>query len=99
LARTAAGFASDVVVIKELPGMLRGRALGDLPALLEQGLWAAGLGREHARHISDEAAAAWWLLEWARPGDVVVLPVRTLAVRQQLAQVLGGRADIRSVTC
>ncbi|MDO9075788.1 MAG: Mur ligase family protein [Rubrivivax sp.] len=88
LARTAAAAAPDYVVLKELPAMLRGRAPGEVPALLEATLRAAGVAPERIRHDGDEAGAARALLAWARPGDVVVLPVHTAAVRQALAQQL-----------
>ena len=88
LARTAAAAAPDLVVLKELPAMLRGRAHGDVPALLLAGLRAAGLAPERIVREDDELAAAQALLAWARPGDVVVLPVHTAAVRQALARQL-----------
>lgn len=84
LARTAAGFAPDRVLIKELPQMLRGRAVGEVPALIEQALLDAGLERSQIRHEADEEAAALRLLDWARAGDVIVLPVHTAAVRERL---------------
>ncbi len=84
LAHTAAAFTPDLIVIKELPGMLRGRALGDIPALLRQALPAT----LHVLDEADEEAAARRLLAWAQAGDVVVLPVHTSAVRQRLNAVL-----------
>lgn len=89
LARTAARFAPDRVVIKELPGMLRGRASGEVSALLGRGLQEAGLAQERIVQLADEEAAALALLAWARAGDVVVLPVHTTAVRLRLAAALG----------
>lgn len=83
LARTAAAFSPDRVVIKELPEMLRGRAPGEVPALL-----AAGLGPLRATVEPDEESAALQLLAAAAPGDVVVLPIHTAAVRVRLAQRL-----------
>lgn len=88
LATTAARFAPAHVVIKELPRMLRGRPLGEVPALLQRGLLAAGLPAENIRREDDEEAAAQALLAWARRGDVVVLPVHTSAVRLALTAVL-----------
>ena len=84
LAATAAGFSPDRVVIKELPQMLRGRLPGEVPALLQQGLLGAGLLPSQVQQVADEASAAHTLLDWAGPGDLVVLPVHTAAVRQQL---------------
>ena len=88
LARTAAAFAPDRVVIKELPGMLRGRAPGEVSALIERGLRDAGLAPERIFCHPDEEGAALALMAWANAGDVVVLPVHTRAVRQRLAAVI-----------
>jgi cyanophycin synthetase len=90
LARVAAGFAPDAIVIKELPSMLRGRALGELPALLAHGLVDAGMDPARITHLADEEAAALWLLDWARAGDVIVLPVHTGVVRERLSARLVG---------
>jgi UDP-N-acetylmuramyl tripeptide synthase len=88
LARTAAGFAPDLVLIKELPDMLRGREPGTVPALIEQALRSAGLPAVQLAHVADELAAAQALLAWAQPGDCVVLPVHTRAVRERLREQL-----------
>ncbi|MDP2007971.1 MAG: Mur ligase family protein [Rubrivivax sp.] len=88
LARAAAAAAPDIVFIKELPLMLRGRAPGEVPARLAAGLCAAGLAPERIAHEADEEAAARRLLAWVGPGDVLVLPVHTAAVRARLAQTL-----------
>jgi cyanophycin synthetase len=84
LARTAARFSPDCVMIKELPNMLRGRMPGEVPALLMRALLAAGVPRERILEEPDEETAARRLLEAAGPGDVVVLPVHTRAVRERL---------------
>ena len=85
LARVAAAFAPDRVVIKELPAMLRGRALGEVPTLLERALVEAGLPPATVQHIADEEAAAFALLAACAPGLVLVLPLHTAAVRQAVA--------------
>ena len=90
LARTAAGFAPDRVLIKELPLMLRGRAVGSVPALLQQGLQEGGLAADQLQHEPDEEAAARALLDWAQAGDVIALPVHTAAVRGRLLALLQG---------
>ena len=84
LARTAAAFDPQRVLIKELPLMLRGRALGAVPAIIEQALRQAGLAADRIAHGGDEQAAALALLAWAEPGDVVVLPLHTRDVRERL---------------
>ena len=90
LAATAAAARPDRVVVKELPAMLRGRALGEIPALLQRGLQAAGLAGPAFARIDDEEAAALALLAWAQPGDVLVLPVHTASVRRALQDFLVG---------
>ncbi len=88
LARTAAGFEPDCIVIKELPRVLRGRALGEVPALIERALLAAGVAAERIHAEPDEETAARKLLDAARPGDVIVLPVHTREVRERLHAIL-----------
>jgi UDP-N-acetylmuramyl tripeptide synthase len=91
LARTAAAGVPDRIVIKELPEMLRGRPLGAVPALIAHTLQAAGFDAARMALQPDEEAAALALLAWAQPGDVVVLPVHTKAVRGRLAPRLTDR--------
>jgi UDP-N-acetylmuramyl tripeptide synthase len=88
LARTAAAFAPHLVVLKELPAMRRGRAEGEVPALLEAGLRTAGFDAARIEHLPDEAAAAHHLLGTARPGDVVVLPLHAGPAREQVLATL-----------
>ena len=88
LVRTAAAFAPDRVVIKELALMLRGRQPGEVPAILLRELLSAGVDPERIALEFDEEAAARLLLDDARPGDVIVLPIHTAAVRDRLALTL-----------
>jgi UDP-N-acetylmuramyl tripeptide synthase len=88
LARTAARFAPDRIVIKELPLMLRGRAAGEVPALLERVLVEAGVPAASVAFEADEARAALDLIDTAQPGDVIVLPIHTKAVREMLRERL-----------
>ena len=50
---------------------------------------AAGLDAARCSLVPDEEAAALELLAWAQPGDVIVLPVHTAAVRARLTGHLG----------
>jgi cyanophycin synthetase len=84
LARTAAHFVPQRIVIKELHSMLRGRSAGEVPALIEQALLGAGVPPAHITQQADEATAARELLAWAQAGDVVVLPIHTAAARDSL---------------
>ncbi len=88
LARTAAAAAPARVVLKDLPGLLRGRAPGEVPALLGDELRRAGLAPSQLQVELSEVAAARSLLAWARPGDVLVLPVHGAQSREELVACL-----------
>jgi cyanophycin synthetase len=99
LAQTAAGFKPDRVAIKDLIHMLRGRAPGEVPTLLGRELLKAGMPGDHIHTEPDEEAAARSLLDAARPGDVIVLPVHTRDVRERLkcaleAEIARGKAPL-----
>ncbi len=86
LARTAAAARPDMVVIKELPEMLRGRALGDVPALFRRALLDAGLTEVQLQTGGNEIASAQMLLRVARPYDLLVLPLHSAGGRSEIAQ-------------
>jgi UDP-N-acetylmuramyl tripeptide synthase len=77
LARTAWALHPDRVVIKELPAMLRGRAHGEVPALLAAELLRLGAAPESLEHAGSDVEAVERALAWARPGDLLVLLVHT----------------------
>ena len=85
LARTAAAAAPDRIVLKDLPDFMRGRAPGEVPALLRAELQDAGMDNVRLHTQLSEVEAARGLLDWAQPGDVVVLPVHGKDSRQVLA--------------
>lgn len=77
LARTAWRLRPDRVILKELPTMLRGRRLREVPAILEDELLKLGAGREEVAHAATELEAVRQALDWARPGDLLLLLVHT----------------------
>jgi cyanophycin synthetase len=83
LARTAARFRPDFVVIKEIEAYLRGRAPGEVPAIIEAALLQAGLPASALEVHMTELGAVERMLEWSRPGDILVLPVHDPSVREQ----------------
>ena len=95
LARTAATFQPDIIVLKEIASMLRGRALGAVPALLRDSLLGAGYPSENIHNESDEFDAARHLLRWAQAGDVLVLPIHQTAARKKLAALLDDLENTR----
>ncbi len=75
LADAAMALRPDYAVVKELERYLRGRAAGEVPGLLIDELRRRGLPAEAVSFPGSEVAAVRHALEWARPGDLLVLPI------------------------
>jgi cyanophycin synthetase len=74
---------------EELPNMLRGRAPGEVPALLRRALIDAGLAETQLPLGGDEIASALMLLQTARPDDVLILPLHSAVGRSEIALRIG----------
>jgi UDP-N-acetylmuramyl tripeptide synthase len=88
LAEAAAAFRPALVVVKEIEGYLRGREPGEVPRIIRAALLRAGLPEAALPLRSTEVEAVRCALEWARPGDVLVLPVHGLAARAEVVALL-----------
>ena len=88
LAHVAASHRPDHVVLKDMPAFMRGRAPGEVPGILREGLTQAGLGQANTQVAPDEDAGARALLAWAMAGDVLVMPVHAKAARAQVSGLL-----------
>jgi cyanophycin synthetase len=88
LAGVAAGFHPELIVIKENEAHLRGRERGEIPRILHQALRAAGLPESSLPVRMSELEAVHCALEWARPGDVLALPVHSGAARAAVLELL-----------
>lgn len=88
LAGVAAEFAPNRIVLKDMSGMLRGRAVGEVPALLREELLRRGLRDEELVTCLDEYTAVRTLLTWARPGDLLVLPIHGKLERPKVGALL-----------
>ncbi len=77
LAAVAAAARPDLVVVKELESYLRGRATGEVPAILRRALDRAGVADAAIAAAPDEDRAVRQVLAWARAGDVLVLPLHS----------------------
>ena len=88
LATTAARFRPDFVIVKETESYMRGRAPGEVPAILRGGLLRAGLLETSLEVQLSELGAVKRVLAWARPGDVLVMPVHDRAVREEVIALL-----------
>ncbi len=88
LASTAAGFRPVRVLLKDIEGYMRGRAAGEVAAILREQLQHDGVSADAIIDCLDEVVAVRDLLAWARPGDVLVLPSHGVAARQQIRSLL-----------
>lgn len=88
LARTAARYRPDHVVLKDLPAFMRGRAPGEVANVLRGALVESGIAEGATEYADDEERGARALLAWAQPGDTLVLPVHGKASRAQVSILL-----------
>ena len=88
LARAAWELRPDYIVVKELPEMLRGRQLGEVPAVLEDELRRLGVPAAHLERADSELEAVNRALAWARPGDLLVLLVHKH--RDEVVRMISG---------
>lgn len=93
VAATAASFRPDLVVVKEIDDYRRGRAPGEVPGILREALLRAGLPAESIELRMSELDAARCALDWARPGDLVVLLVHSPAARAAVLALLEPAGD------
>jgi cyanophycin synthetase len=89
LAATAARFQPDFVVVKETEAYLRGRAPGEIPAIIRAALLHAGVPESAIEVSLSELEAVTRALAWSRSGDVLVMPVHDRAVRAQAIALIG----------
>jgi cyanophycin synthetase len=84
MARTTLALRPDRVVAKEMDAYLRGRALGEVPGIIADELRRAGLPADGGATASGELAGVREALDWARPGDLLIL-----ALHQERGRVEG----------
>ncbi len=77
LARATWSAQPDLVLVKELHDYLRGRAEGEIPALIEAELRACGAGDHQLARTGSELETVRRALEWAGEGDLVLLIVHS----------------------
>ena len=89
LARTAAEFHPDLIVVKENEMQLRGRAPGEVPRIIRAQLLSLGLPDSAVPVECSEVEAARHALDWARAGDVLALPLHSASARAAVVALLG----------
>ena len=88
LARVAAGFSPELIVIKEDEAHLRGRTPGEVPRIIRAELLRQGLAESALPVRDNELDAARYALDWARPGDVLALPMHSPSARAAVVDLL-----------
>ncbi len=88
LARVAAEFQPDLVVVKEDEAHLRGRAPGEIPRIIRAELRRLGFPDVALPVGNSEVEAARYALDWARPGDVLAFPLHSPSARQSVVSLL-----------
>ncbi len=91
LARTAAEFRPDLIVVKENERQLRGRAPGEVPGIIRRQLLRLGWLDAALPMRETELDAARYALDWARPGDVLALPLHAPQARDAVLDILEQR--------
>ena len=73
LARDAWAIGLDRVVVSELPKYHRGREHGDVYRLIREELLTLGARDEQLRHHEEELESLQDAIDWAQPGDLVIM--------------------------
>ena len=79
-------FTPDLIVAAEIADYLRGRALGETPALIETSAIAGGIEPDHIQRAASPSEGARQILDRARPGDLILLLV--LSDRDRVFEML-----------
>jgi cyanophycin synthetase len=88
LAATAAVFHPDLVVLKDIESHLRGRAKGEIAAILKDELLQKNIHEQSITTCLDEVEAVRTVLRWAHAGDVLVLPIHDKIARDAVVALL-----------
>jgi len=73
LTKGAVSFKPDVVVISELEDYLRGRELGEVPALIEKECLKRGIAQASIAHVSSPGEGTQHILEALVDGDIALI--------------------------
>lgn len=88
VASVAASVRPERVVLKDIAGYERGRAAGEVAAIMRAQLLADGVTDAAITTCLDEVEAACIPLAWARDGDLLVLPIHEMDARDRITALL-----------
>ena len=81
-------------MLKDIAGYERGRAAGEIAAIMRAQLLADGVPADAITTCLDEVEAARVPLAWARDGDLLVLPIHEMEAREQVTALLDQMAAV-----
>ena len=93
LVQVAVGYQPDLVIVKENVAQLRGRQPGEVTRVIRAELRRLLHPDAAVIEAADEVAGARRALDWARPGDVLALPLHSSAQRKLVMELLAGSAS------
>ncbi len=73
LARSAWSIGLEAVIVSELEAYARGRAPGEVYAIIRDELLRCGAREDQIRHFQEETESLDAALEWAREGDLIIM--------------------------
>ena len=88
VAATAASVHPELVVLKDIAGYERGRASGEIAAIMRAQLLEDGIPADAIATCLDEVEAVRLPLGWAQDGDLLVLPIHEMEAREQVTALL-----------
>jgi len=88
LAKVAAQFDPDFIVLKDIDGFIRGREAGEVAGILQTALIAEGVSPERITVQLDEVEAVRTILRWAVAGDILALPIHSTKGRAEVEQLM-----------
>ena len=88
VAATAASARPELVVLKDIAGYERGRASGEIAAIMRAQLMEDGVPADAIATCLDEVEAVRLPLGWAQDGDLLVLPIHEMEAREQVTALL-----------
>ncbi len=92
LAKVAAEAEPQFVVVKENETHLRGRTPGEIPRFIGDALRRLGVPETSLVFAMSEVEAARMALDWARAGDVLILPLHGAVARATIVELLTSRS-------
>jgi len=93
LARVAAAFNPDFIVLKDIDGFIRGREPGEVAGILQNALVEFGIPESRITTQLDEVEAVRTILNWARTGDMLALPIHSTLGRIEVEVLMQNLSD------